>query len=200
MASQGKRMVPEYLIKYLEGLYNSGIDPTGFQPKLTAGDGIAIDEDNEITFDSETAAPLMENIVDSAGNKRFVDINLEPITIEGITNFYTKGLLSGTHLMLVVCGEIANGTTLTGGTDIARIINLPAYISDKIVNFYGDAYVDIKGVTLYNGTSIDSTKTIGLREVSDNNYVLRLISSVSATADLKFRMQFDLLIDSEYSE
>ena len=83
MASQGKRMVPEYLIKYLEGLYNSGIDPTGFQPKLTAGDGIAIDEDNEITFDSETAAPLMENIVDSAGNKRFIegDITLNSILI-----------------------------------------------------------------------------------------------------------------------
>ena len=195
MASQGKRMVPEYLIKFLEGLYNSGIDPTGFQPKLTAGDGIAIDEDNEITYDPETAAPLMENIVDSAGNKRFVEGNIPNNEIEGVSFTSSKWSLSGTHLMLVIAFSVASGTILSAKSLGSLNNTVPQYILDKIVPLSGNR-IDFKTFAGYTSdlTQVQSL-SINFAKVGENyNFVC---SSFTASYDLNFRVQFDLLIDAD---
>ena len=193
MASQGKRMVPEYLIKYLEGLYNSGIDPTGFQPKLTAGDGIAIDEDNEITYDPETAAPLMENIVDSAGNKRFIEGGITTVEISGVTYTYAKWSLSGSHLMVVLAGTVADETVLP--TAVIASADIPEYIYDKIYPVVNDVVLRSSQTFFATNYSVQSA-TLSLVKGNNSNISIYL-NGITLTADRSFRFQFDLLIDAE---
>ena len=98
MANYGKRMVPEYLVKGLEQAY----------AKTSGGTGSTIN--------------LMENIVDSKGNKRFVEGPLTTTTISGVTYSYSKWSLCGTHLMIVLGGTIAANTSLISGTSLAYVI------------------------------------------------------------------------------
>jgi len=195
MASQGKRMIPEYLIKYLEGLYNSGIDPTGFQPKLTAGDGIAIDEDNEITYDSETAAPLMENIVDSKGNKRFIDGDGTPSEITGITPKYCKWSLSGTHLMLVYAFDIADTTALTNSQTLVSFA-LPDYIMDKIFGTISPTIIIRTSVTVISSSLANQSIALAVSKGTTSVSIVNL-GNFTCTADRSGRIQIDLLIDNE---
>lgn len=139
----------------------------------------------------------MENIIDSNDNKRFIEGEGTINTIEGITFLYNKWSLSGTHLMLVLALDITDGTTIGNAQDLISI-NLPNYILNKIVNLYGDAYVDLKTFVCRTGYSDTNTQNIliSLRNI-DNKLYVRNLSTFTATDDRKVRIQFDLLIDNE---
>ena len=53
-----------------------------------------------------------ENIVDKDGHKRFIEGTPTNPTIEGVEITYAKWSLSGTHLMLVMAGNVASTTVL----------------------------------------------------------------------------------------
>ena len=67
---------------------------------------------------------LMNNIVDSNGNPRFVEGDFTLQEHDGISYSYSKWSLSGTHLILVITGTIDNDTTLTS-SDILIILTPP---------------------------------------------------------------------------
>lgn len=140
------------------------------------------------------AEPLLENIVDEQGRKRFVEGAGSPLAQEGVTINYCKWSLSGTHLMLVVAGNIANGTSIANGTDLATF-SLPKWIYDKIYPVW-EARLEIKSVPL---TANDwSVQTWGIVLTKSLNLIkFTATSAITLTADRGFRVSFDLLIDNE---
>ena len=138
---------------------------------------------------------VFEHIADADGHARFIEgeINLNSAVPEGVTKTYGRWSLSGTHLMIVIAGTIENTTALTFGS-FASLVNLPQWITDKIVPI-STSYVEIKGFTLYAEDLTTQTTTIYLRKSS--NTIFMSNSALTLTAKRNFRYQFDLLIDNE---
>ena len=135
---------------------------------------------------------VFEDIKDKDGHARFIEGTLTQETISGITPSYSKWALSGTHLLIVVCGTIANATALSS-TQLVTI-DVPKWILDKVSTIYSN-------VVTYHSDSIygsdGTTQTI-------NNYLAKLsnslaiqIGSITTTKERIFRFAYDLLIDNE---
>lgn len=136
-----------------------------------------------------------ENIVDKDGHPRFIegDITLLDTVPEGLTASYGKWSLSGSHLMFVLAGEIAN-TTAISGQNIAEI-TFPQWIYDKIVPIVGQT-VEYKSFPAFNSSLTQQTLAITLRKGSDNKIIIYNVS-FTASDDRFYRINFDLLIDNE---
>lgn len=136
---------------------------------------------------------LLENIKDSSGNLRFIegDINIEEI--EGVTQAYGKWSLSGTHLMVVLAVDIANGVQLVNNSVLAYF-SLPSYIFNKIVPLWSTT-VTIKNILAYAEDFNVQSFTIVLNKDSEQ---MRIRTGVNPlTTSLKhLRIEFDLLIDT----
>lgn len=136
----------------------------------------------------------MENIVDSHGNKRFVEggITMNPIT--GVTQTYGKWSLSGTHLMVVLAGTFENGSVLPVNTDLVSF-TLPSWILNKIIPVW-NIEIENKSVQFRADDWSSQSGLMALRKI-DGRIFIRSTSAVNFTADRNFRIQFDLLIDNE---
>lgn len=172
MANYGKRMVPEYLVKGLEEAY----------AKTSGGTGSTIN--------------LMENIVDSKGNKRFVEGKGQWNTsITGLTVKYCKWSLSGTHLMIVLAGTLDNGTVFVQNNSLALYV-LPSYILEKIQPVWANSVIEGKTVTARDDSWGSQTFNVAFTKAS-NGIQLSVTSNLTSNSDRGFRVQFDLLIDAE---
>lgn len=142
--------------------------------------------------------PLFEDIVDKNGNKRFIDGDITPETVTGITWSYAKWSLSGTHLMIVVCGQIASTNKFNGGDALFKVY-LPEWVMDKITPTMNKliSYSQFIAVDTNYGSEVVSNYYD-----KETTYVLCGVSSDSDTFtnDANFRIQFDLLIDNTDSE
>ena len=141
------------------------------------------------------APEVLDSLVDSAGNPRFIEGDLEVQTVTGVTANYYKWSLSGTHLMLVLACTLENSAVISNGTDLA-IINLPSFINDKIL----PVYTDNKTVNIIRASALASdltTQVIGLGLRKDTNLTIRVYEGLTLTKERNFRVQFDLLIDNE---
>ena len=150
-------------------------------------------EDDEVTITD--GGILMDNIVDSQGNKRFIGGKANLSEVTGVTFTYNKWSLSGTHLMLVVCFDVANETELPNSTTMA-LFNVPKWVLDKIVPLYASNFIEGKLVTLYGDNWSVQQYNFTLSKVETG---LRVITqgNVTLTANRHVRVQFDLLIDSD---
>lgn len=140
----------------------------------------------------------IESLVDSVGNPRFIEGDLEVQTVTGVTANYYKWSLSGTHLMIVLACTLSNSAVISNGTDLA-IINLPSFINDKIL----PVYADNKTINIIRASALASdltTQVIGLGLRKDTNLTIRVYEGLTLTKERNFRVQFDLLIDNDYSE
>ena len=142
----------------------------------------------------ETYGIDINNLIDKDGHERFIEGDITIEEIEGITQSYGKWSLSGTHLMIVVAGNIADTTALSWGTKIANIV-LPDWIFEKIVPIFATYYVEAKSTPLYDINLGTQTVSSILRKQSGKLDLLW--SNVTANADRSFRVAFDLLIDNE---
>lgn len=147
----------------------------------------------EITNIKNGTTHLFETITDRHGNPRFVEGDITMETITGVTQTYGRWSLSGTHLMIVVCADVANGTTIPN-LDIA-FINLPAWILNKI-NPLIATRIEIKTVPMYDNSFSTQTLTVVLTKGESLLAIVTRSTSVVLNADRKFRIQFDLLIDA----
>ena len=171
MANYGKRMVPEYLVKGLEEAYT----------KTSGGTGSTIN--------------LMENIVDSKGNKRFVEGAFTPYAIEKVTYTYCKWSLSGSHLMIVLAGNCESGAVFSN-KDWSNI-TLPTWILDKIYPTV-NSVIDNKTMLLRKINEWWTSQSIGLTlQKYAGRLMIRIESNVTSNSDSAFRIQFDLLIDND---
>lgn len=137
----------------------------------------------------------ISNLVDSKGNPRFVGGDLTTPTIAGVEFTYAKWSLSGTHLMIVLAGNIANGTKLSNNTIIATS-SLEAWILSKIYPVFANDAIEVKSLSLYGNDWSSQSLPIGFKKFNDH-IELVIASGLTLSANRGFRIQFDLLIDSE---
>ena len=141
----------------------------------------------------------MEEIKDAEGHLRFIEGTPATTAITGLTYTYVKWSLSGTHLMCVVAGNIADGTSIVAGGMFINLASLPKWIKDKIVTVWS-SNVDYKLVATHDDTW-STTLNIGfaMKKVSaDSVYIQNQNNITNNTGAVQnFRVQFDLLIDNE---
>ena len=157
------------------------------------GKTITIANDNTITNVGDIQ-PLMENIVDLNGRKRFVEFDNIDEEVSGLTITYSKTSLSGTHLMVVLAGEIDNATTIAGNTKLTTI-DIPQWIKDKIIPTF-TSVIEVKSVNIYAYDWTTQNWGVHFVKSATDIYILTT-GSLTTSADRTFRIQFDLLIDQE---
>ena len=162
----GQRLIPRKLLEWIKG--------------LNKGEGASLN---------------IKTLTDSDGNPRFIEGDGIPLSLEGFTSAYCKWSLSGTHLMLVLAGNIANTTVVTNNSVLAKF-SIPQYILNKIFVVWGNKYLAYVSATSYalDGTSQAITYFV-TKETDSIQFVKQ--SDLTLTKDRSFRIQFDLLIDTE---
>lgn len=139
--------------------------------------------------------PVFENIVDKDGHKRFVEGNGAPAEIEGVTPSFCKWSLSGSHLMVVYSGTIADGTTVPYATPFARFA-LPSWVMGKIVPVLSNLIAN-KKLSVFNNQTYVETEYAGYFDKASETIDFYLYANLTPDYDGNFRIQFDLLIDNE---
>ena len=159
------------------------------------GKTITITYENVVTELGDVNNPLIELIKDASGNYRFVEGDGVALELTGFTPIYNKWSLSGSHLMFVLCAEIADTTILTSGVTLSTF-TLPKWIYDKIQPVWLN-FMELKYVTAYADNWSSQSCPIALQKGSDNTIRMIKSNELTLTADRKLRVQFDLLIDDE---
>lgn len=135
------------------------------------------------------------------------DVSARPLIVEGeivplektnVTFTYGKWSLCGTHLMIVLAGEVSDNVSYSQNDIIARV-PLPKYIRDKIVPLSSANRVSSAPLKNYVAYSENTVATIALSKDEANE---RLNMNCWGTGTFTiatgtFRIQFDLLIDNE---
>ena len=162
---------------------------------IKGGKTINITDANSVISEGIVTNPTLETIKDLAGNLRFVEgnISISDTMPEGFDVSYAKWSLSGTHLMLVVAGNVADGVTTPQGSN-KFFAYLPKYILDKVIPT-ADATIEVKTIPLYASNLSSQTFNMYLNKITDA--IAISMSGITLTADRSFRAQFDLLIDAE---
>ena len=138
-----------------------------------------------------------EDIEDADGHKRFVEFDGTPATITGVNIVFCKASLSGSHLMIVIAGNVAESTTI-GAVNLA-MFDLPEWIRNKIYPLWaGGNLIEYKNVGAV-ATTYDEKQMKLYEDKTQNGLGIYLRESFVADADYAFRIQFDLLIDNEQS-
>ena len=146
-------------------------------------------------------AEVYENIVDKDGHKRFIEgeIGVGEYFAETVEKVYGKWSLSGSHLLIVFCGSVANGETLTSQKKIMTFDSMPQWIKDKIYPVVS-TIVGTATATMWSNTF--TTQVLKLNIVKDTygGFYINVGENVTLTDDRSFRYQLDLLIDNESAE
>ena len=146
-----------------------------------------------ISAPSFTGTTYLETIKDSNGNNRFVEgeLNLLNTVPAGLTKVYGKWSLSGSHLLIVLCINATNGTTISA--DICQF-ELPEWVADKIYPIASE-YVDYKSFSLFADNLSTQQLQVFLRKYPSKVFSINT-NSLTLTADRTGRIAFDLLIDN----
>ena len=148
----------------------------------TANGFVAVEADGDVS-----TRPL---IVEGDGAK-------DSSTPEGVTLTYCKWSLSGTHLMIVCAGNVANATEIANDSYLA-VYPLPKFILDKIYPVWDSRNIENKTTTFIADnwgtqtasiTLVKTSTALGIRKTGGGTFTL--------TANRAFRIQFDLVIDTD---
>ena len=150
---------------------------------------------NQLAEGKVNNVKVFENIVDKDGHKRFIEGVIAVNEITGVSIPFAKWALSGTHLLIVLAGTIADTTDLSSGTKIFNDISIPDWVRDKIVNINANRVAYINQY-FYADDDTNQNATLTLNKRSDNKIDLIFYSSITFTKDRAFRTQIDLLIDN----
>lgn len=138
-----------------------------------------------------------ENIVDKDGHKRFIEGDGVPLEKEGFTSTYCKWSLSGTHLMCVLAGTIADTTAITATDSLAKFY-CPAWVMAKIFPVWSNN-IEAKNIIMFASDWTQQNLQVKVQKANvDDTYIINFeAGAVTLTKDRNFRVQFDLLIDNE---
>ena len=195
---KGQRLIPEELLKYTENLKKNYPDETKL---YEAGDGISITGNVISSTGGGGGGATLEDIEDSAGNKRFVEGNgaIASSISSKITGSFIKWSLSGTHLMLVCAGTVNGSYNFAAEDPLATFTDIPEYIRNKIVALPNN-YLESKTCYFQKGLTKTSFEA-SLRYLSAFSKLnIYFDEAVNPETGSYFRIQFDLLIDADYSE
>ena len=132
-------------------------------------------------------------LVDAEGHDRFIEGDLTfNEDYSGITPKYGKWSLSGTHLIIVACIDVANATVMTF-KKLAEL-TIPQWIYDKIQVISGNDYIERISVYYFATDQSSQSTNAWLRKGSDNKLAI-YTAGLTLTSDKTGRLVFDLLID-----
>jgi len=136
-------------------------------------------------------------LVDSKGNPRFIEANIDKSlwNIEKAELTYAKWSLSGTHLMIVLAGT-GNSATISLNQYVLNTFDIPNFIYEKIVALGGGNAVSITNIRLFSTYTAEDTYFLTLQKET-KGLSIRSRWNGTLTINGDFRIQFDLLIDSE---
>ena len=129
-------------------------------------------------------------LVDADGHDRFIEGDIDTPTIEGVSFSLAKWSLSGTHLMIVLAGSVANATEIEANTLFGEV-KLPDWIKDKLVILFASTYARY---TATFWASNYSTQTDAVSLVKTGTKVEFRLNALTLSADRSFRFEFDLYI------
>ena len=132
----------------------------------------------------------LDDIVDSNGNKRFVEGVLPVIPIEGLTYLYNKWSLSGTHLMIVLLFANYTNSDVNVSNQTLFSIAFPDYIENKIISTTDGVILKDRFFDFTNDTQIYYT-------LSKTSAVVTATGDGFASRGKTYRLTLDMLIDSE---
>jgi len=150
----------------------------------------------EAFFDLNGNNPLVvQNLKDGAGNKRFIEGNIETEDITGVTFSYSKWSLSGSHLMIVICGDILENVTVSSNEKVCDI-SFPNYIKDKLMPIYS-AWLGSKNAECIEEVTFSHNVFLNVdMDKTANGVVINTGAAITASENKRhFRLTFDLLID-----
>ena len=142
---------------------------------------------------------VFEDIVDKDGHKRFIEGTLKDYDSlpSGITATYKKWSLSGSHLLIVYAGTLAENTSLSGPTNWASLEDFPKWIFDKIYPIFSNQ-VSFNTINAYaSNWSTQSIQMVLGKDSVNQKLVIQASTSAIISANRNFRVAFDLLIDNE---
>lgn len=135
---------------------------------------------------------ILENIVDSKGNKRFIGGNGTSTADNSITIYNAKWVLNGNNLIFEILGLINSAITSTR-MKICEF-TLPEFITNKINDMNG--LVDMpQGIAIDNeGIAYPFYSSV---EKLGNSISFFLIVDGTLNANLIFKIKYSNIIDSE---
>ena len=139
----------------------------------------------------------LDKIIDASGNPRFIEGDGTPNS--ALQDVYCKWSLSGTHLMCVVSGTLPDTTALSAYAVLAEF-EIPQWVYDKIKIVWQSTMLAIASLTMYADNFTSQTHPFYIQKNNGKVYVTNNAEAFTLTADRKFRLQFDLLIDAEEEE
>lgn len=137
---------------------------------------------------------VFEDIVDKDGHKRFLEDDGTDQTITGFTYTYHKWSLSGSHLLLVVAGNIADASTISSSSNFGYY-ELPDWIMSKIYPSFLNN-IEVKTISIWNDDYSSQNVTMVL-EKKTGAMVIRNAGALTTTKARSLRVEFDLLIDND---
>lgn len=171
-----------------------------FDGDVSIDGDLEVEEDALFKGDADFKGDVksFENIVDKDGHKRFIEGLITTTAQEGITYNFAKWSLSGSHLLIVIFGSYANGTTISNDFIFGYLNDLPTWIKDKIYPMYEDTIYVIFGQYSARGSGgATQPFNVNLAKSLDGTIDVRKSGAVTASGDKHFRVQFDLLIDND---
>lgn len=133
-----------------------------------------------------SGSSTLDDIVDSKGNKRFIEGEGINSTNPNITTIYNRWSLSGTHLMCVLVFKIGNANI--NKNEIFSKYILPEFIRNKIITADDDTALVTRVYAGANNLRVDVVK------VGDE---LRFLNMGDTYVKSWYRIQCDLLIDTQ---
>ena len=155
---------------------------------------ITLTDSTIITTDPITlpAPQTLEQIKDANGRNRFIEGNIASENYSGVTLTYSKWSLSGTHIMFVIAGYIASGTIIADNP-VGRA-SIPTWVAGKIATVWAN-FIETKAVTIRATDWSGQVLNTGLAK-SGNDILIYFTGSDTLTKERFFRIQYDLLIDT----
>ena len=143
------------------------------------------------SIEATDAIKYLSKIVDEDGHPRFLEGNITlSSSMTMLTLDYGKWSLSGTHLMFVIAGHVADEAVIPAGyiANLAGTTNIPQWILDKIFPMSGGTAVDYKQVNLFDNGLNTQTMNVIFYKISSTSIGFYNRGSVTLTANRDFRI------------
>ena len=144
---------------------------------------------------SEVNANQLEGILDKDGHARFVEGAGTTTALTGFEFTYARWSLSGTHLMLVLAGNVEANTSLADNTDIVTFA-VPSWVLDKIVTFRYESVAILPFTVRETSTVQHDEFNCTLTKHTSNLRIANVGGAQTIEHGGTFRIQFDLIIDN----
>ena len=142
---------------------------------------------------------VFEDIVDKDGHARFIEGDITGEVITGVSYSYTKWSLSGSHLLIVICGNLTAANNIGDNTTVAKLMNIPEWVRNKIIPIApvsNPTVVSTITMPFYSSGYNILKKDISLMYFNDELVVRNISGNITDSVDRTFRIAFDLLIDN----